>query len=65
MQKLDSDITVEEIEKMTMRQIRNLIAELSDSVQSETEKLQNGKNREYRGHGDGHRSGEGYGKNRY
>ena len=69
MQKLDSDITVEEIEKMTMRQIRNLIAELSDSVQSETEKSQNGKNREYRGHGDkhsdGHRSGEGYGKNRY
>ena len=69
MQKLDSDITVEEIEKMTMRQIRNLIAELSDSVQSETEKSQNGKNREYRGHGDkhsdGHRSGEGYGKNRH
>lgn len=64
-QKWDSDITVEEIEKMTMRQIRNLIAELSDSVQSETEKSQNGKSREDRGHGERHRVGEGYGKNRH
>lgn len=54
-QELDQDITAEEIEKMTMRQIKNLIDDLSGGEQCESEKLKDDGSRKVQHHDEGHR----------
>lgn len=61
LQALDPDITPEEIQGMTMREIRDLIESLSDDDEAETQTESNGYHKNGNGHGHGNQSNSGAG----
>lgn len=54
LQALDTDITPEEVQGMTMREIRDLIDSLSGDGEAETQAESNGYHKNGNGHGNGH-----------
>lgn len=54
LQALDTDITPEEVQGMTMREIRDLIDSLSGDGEAETQADNNGYHKNGNGHGNGH-----------
>lgn len=61
LQALDTDITPEEVQGMTMREIRDLIDSLSGDGEAETQAESNGYHKNGNGHGHGNQSNSGAG----